>query len=109
MICFCGWVPVYAISLLMVWGKFIHLFDCCNCLSAIVVGDKIQDIKKMTVMLTYAEVFLEDIPQLIIQSINNTQTDNWSTIEIISIIFTVMAITFEVLKFMFCEGKESKY
>ena len=60
-------------------------------------------------MLTYAEVFLEDIPQLIIQSINNTQTDNWSTIEIISIIFTVMAITFEVLKFMFCEGKESKY
>lgn len=108
MICLCGWIPVYAIAFVMVWGKFIHLFDTLNCLEKLMVRERLGDLKKIVLFLTYVEVFLEDIPQIIIQSINNTKTNQWELFEFISLGLSIAAISFEVFKFMLCNEREEE-
>ena len=105
----CGWVPVIALVFLMVWGKFINLLDTFECLDKVVeTKHDIKQLKAITTVLTYVQIFIEDIPQIVVQSINNTQTNQWEVFEFISLGLSILAILFEMFKFMFCKEEEGK-
>lgn len=98
---FCAWVPVLGIVFFLLYFKFVDMaikFD---------VADKflvdVPFVMKMSSLLHYCELFLEDIPQLIIQASNNSQTGKWDIFEYISLGFTVLVIGYEVIKFMLCK------
>lgn len=100
LVCFCAWVPALGIIYFLLYFKFIDMAIKFN------VADKfINDlafVMKISSILHYCELFLEDIPQLIIQASNNTQTGKWNLFEYICLGFTVAVIGYEVLKFMLC-------
>lgn len=100
LICFCAWVPALGIIFFLLYFKFIDMAIKFN------VADKFLDdiplVMKISSFLHYCELFLEDIPQLIIQASNNSQTGKWNLFEYICLGFTVAVIGYEVLKFMLC-------
>jgi hypothetical protein len=88
-VCFCA-VPVLGILYFLLYFKLIDLAikrkKGESCLT------DIEFVVKYSHFLRYCELFLEDIPQLFIQSLNNTATGQWNTLEYVSLVFTVVTI-----------------
>ena len=58
-----------------------------------------SDMKNSTIKYLFVEFLLEALPQLIIQGINNNQTNNWSNISIISMTISGIIILNSVIKY----------
>lgn len=58
-----------------------------------------SDMRDSTIKYLFVEFLLEALPQLIIQGINNKQTDNWSNISIVSMVISGIIILNSVIKY----------
>eukprot|EP00729_Bicosta_minor_P008476 gene8476-35205_t len=74
-------------------GQVFKLYDASS------AKDAKSDMKDSTIKYLFVEFLLEALPQLIIQGINNNQTDNWSNISIISMSISGIIILNSVIKY----------
>lgn len=74
-------------------GQVFRLYDASS------AKDAKADMKDSTIKYLFVEFLLEALPQLIIQGINNNQTDNWSNISIISMSISGIIILNSVIKY----------
>lgn len=74
-------------------GQVFKLYDASS------AKDAKADMKDSTIKYLFVEFLLEALPQLIIQGINNNQTDNWSNISIISMSISGIIILNSVIKY----------
>ena len=114
MIFCCAWIPVSSLIFVLLWAKFISLVECCGCLNSFgweqEHGGRSDDstLQRILWFLVYIQVFVQDIPQIILQSINNTKTQQWDILQIISLVFSLISIGFMILKFMCVEGSKDE-
>lgn len=99
--CFCGWIPVFGIVFTLLYFKFFDLAIKCG--AGDLLFDDLNFVRGLIGLLHYCELFLEDIPQLIIQATNNSQTGSWNVLEYISLAFTITIILYDIIKFIFCK------
>ena len=53
--------------------------------------------------MIYVELFMEDIPQMFVQSINNTQTNDWDALAIISLLFSIFSVVSMIGSYVFVD------
>jgi uncharacterized Tic20 family protein len=102
--CFCGWIPLTLICTFLIWTKILSLLDFCDWTSK--VTDDKSFVKTINKFSVHMELFFEDIPQLIIQVVNNQLTKNWDLIAYISLFFTVVILLYELIKFLFLKDED---
>lgn len=65
-----------------------------------------KSVKNLIKYMIYCELFLEDIPQIIIQSINNSMTKTWNLLEYISLGFSGLMLLVGIADFLFSKKEK---
>ncbi len=101
--CLCGWIPILGMFALIFYTKGFELMEHCYGVSSIVENRyREEDLRSMMKCVLYSSMFAEDLPQLILQSINNTLSSQWNALAIVSLSFTVLTLSYGIIRMIYC-------